>query len=95
MSNLLNQHPAQQCLSRVRPIQLRDLPLHGVFIHLETRVGHVYNYHKEGVEEEKGKYAPLTKAVLHSQSPGGYFVVEPHACSHAIEELINGRYHTF
>ena len=28
MSNLLNQHPAQQHLSRVRPIQLRDLPLH-------------------------------------------------------------------
>ena len=84
MSNLLNQHPAQQHHSRLRPIQLRDLSLHGVFIHLETRVGHVYNYHKEGVEEEKREDASLMKAVLHSQLPLGYFVVEPHACSHAI-----------
>ena len=40
MSNLLNQHPVQHDLCRVRPIQLRDLPLRSTY-RLAQRQGYV------------------------------------------------------
>ena len=67
--------------------------VHGAFVRLETRGGNVYNRREEDVEltGEGHEHAPLTKALFHSKPSRAYPVVEPHACSHAIVELMNGR----
>ena len=65
--------------------------VHGVFVRLETRVGHVYSRHKEDVEQEGRQHAPLMKALFYGKPPRAHPVIESHACSHAIMELMNGR----
>ena len=65
--------------------------VHDAFVHLETRGGQVYNRREEDVEQEGCEHAPLTKASFHSKPPRAHPVVEPHACSHPIVELTNGR----
>ena len=73
--------------------QVYQQSVHDAFVRLETRGGHVYNRREEDVEQEGREHAPLTKALLHREPPRAHPVVEPHACSHAIVELTNGRDH--
>ena len=65
--------------------------VHDAFVRLETRGGHVYNRRVENIEQEGREHAPLTKALFHSEPPRAHPAVEPHACSHAIVELMNDR----
>ena len=67
--------------------------VHDAFVRLETRGGHVYNRREEDVEQDGRERAPLTKALFHNEPPRAHPVVEPHACSHAIVEMMNGRDH--
>ena len=67
--------------------------VHDVFVRLETRVGHVYNRREEDVEQEGCEYGPLPKALFYSERPRAHSIVESHACSQAIVELVNDRYH--
>ena len=67
--------------------------VHDAFVRLESRGGHAYNHHEEGIEKEGREHAPLTKAWFYSEPPRAHHVVELHACSHTIVELTNGRGH--
>ena len=80
----------------IAPPRLLFLPqmhqsIHDIFVRLETRVGHVCNRREEDVEKEGREHESLTKALVHNESPRTHPVVEPHACSHAIMELMNDR----
>ena len=55
--------------------------------------GHVFNRREEYFEQGGREHAPLAKTLFHSEAPRAHPVVEPHACSHAIVELRNGRDH--
>ena len=72
--------------SRPRFLPRVHQSVHDILVCLETRVGNVYNRLEEYVEQEEREYAPLTKTLLHSGSPRAHPVVEPHACSHGIDE---------
>ena len=65
--------------------------VHDVFVRLETNIGHVYNRREKNIEHVGREYAPLAKALFHSEPPRTHPVAEPHACSHAIMELTNDR----
>ena len=67
---------------------------HHASVRLETLVDRIHNRREEdGVEQKGREYAPLTKALFHSEPPQAHPAVEPHACTHAIVELTIGRDH--
>ena len=57
ISSLLHQHPAQHHLSRVRPIPLRDLPLHDK---LGYRTGYKSLSHREVLERTGSEHIETT-----------------------------------
>ena len=65
--------------------------VYDAFVRLEIHIGHVYDHHKEVVEQEGREHAPLVKALFPSEPPRAHSVVEPYVCSHAIVELTNDR----
>ena len=67
--------------------------VHHAIVRLETRGGHVNNRREKDIEQERWEQ-PLTKALFHSEPLRAGPVVEPHACSHAIVELMNDRDHS-
>ena len=59
---------------------------------LKRVAGHAYKRREKDVEQERCEHAPLTKSLFRSKPPRSHnFVVESHACSHAIVELTNDR----
>ena len=77
--------------SRPRFLPQMNQNVDHVFVHLQTRVSHVFNHREEDVEQERREHASFTKALFHSEPTRAHPIVEPYACSHVIVELRNDR----
>lgn len=65
--------------------------VHGIFVHLETREGHIYHRRKDDVKKEGHKHESSTETLLHGAPVPALTAIDPYSCPHAIVTLVNKR----